>query len=280
MADERDMRDGGNVVEMTERQGREGVEATQPGVIGPEEFDLQAKPMAARIATLTKRVGRLGRLPRHVDEWDVFSATKVADEVAAVVDELSQEVGRFGDVVRSTRIAATDADEARWASEFEQALSLAEVPFAGRYPQYDVFPFYVKVDLKGGAAVINNRTGHVLRPAALAKLVRAEWEKVHRAAFNDQQFLKALYALYDVLPKNLTRGVALRRAHELLTVRIGTAAYPLRQFAFDLYRLRRTNMTADGRRLVLNPSRDKKGVSVPDGHGGTDLLGTYEVVRA
>ena len=275
-----DMEDRWDVGSVAERTGLGVAAETEREAIGPDDFDLLAKPMAARVAALTKRVGRLGRLPRHVDEWDVFSARKLADEVADVVDELSQEVRSFGDVVRRTRLAATDADEARWATEFEQALALAEVPYAGRFPQYDVFPFYVKVDMASAAVSINNRTGHVLRPAALAKLVRAEWEKVHRAAFNDQQFLKALYTLYDVLPKDLTRGAPLRRAHELLTVRIGTAAYPLRQFAFDLYRVRNTNMTWDGRMLVLNPSHDKKGVSVPDGHGGTDLLGTYEVVRA
>ncbi len=280
MADVNEMQDGRNVAEMTEGDGSVGIVATDSEALGPDDFDLQAKPMAARIAALTKRVGRLGRLPRHVDEWDVFNARKLAEDVSAVVDELSEEVNRFGAVVRATRLAPTDADETRWATEFEQALALAEVPFAGRYPQYDVFPFYVKVDLAGGAVSINNRTGHVLRPTPLAKLVRTEWEKVHRASFNDQQFLKALCALYDVLRKDLTRGVPLRQVHELLTVRTGTAAYPLRQFAFDLYRVEHTKPTVDGRRLVLNPSHDKKGVSVPDGHGGTNLWGTYEVVRA
>ncbi len=278
MADMKDMRDAGIMGEVIEKDGHEQVVDTESEAIGPDDFDMLAKPLAARIATLTKRVGRLGRLPRHVEELDLFSARKLSDEVAEVIDELSHEVGNFGDISRRACLAASDVDETRWAAEFEQALSLADLPVAGRYPQYDVFPFYVKVDLAAGAVSINNRTSHVLRPAVLAKLVRAEWEKVHRAAFNDQQFLKALYALYDVLPKDLMKGAPLRRAHELLTVRTGTAAYPLRQFAFDLYRVRRTNMTLDGRRLVLNKSHGK-GVSVPDGHGGTDLLGTYEVVR-
>ena len=247
--------------------------------LGADAFDDAAKPLAASIAALTKRVGRLGRMPRLVEELDLFSARKLTDDMVDVLDQLSEAVDRFGDAVRQTRLAGADGDEARWAQQFEQALLAADVPCSGRYPQYDVFPFYVKVDLAAGTTSINNRTGHVMRPTALAKRVRAEWEKVHKSAFNNQQFLKALFQLYDLLPKDLTRRVPLRRAHEIMTVRTGAAAYPLRQFAFDLYRVRRTDMTADGRRLVLNPSHARAGaVAVPDGQGGIDSLGTFEVV--
>lgn len=84
--------------------------------------------------------------------------------MAEFVDELSQEKGGFGDIVRRPRLAASDPDEARWAAEFER------------------FPFYGKADLAAGAVSINNRTGHVLRPAVLATLVRPECEKGHPPA--------------------------------------------------------------------------------------------------
>lgn len=266
-------------IEQPEQAAAGGQPAPEADALGADAFDDAAKPLAASIAALTKRAGRLGRMPRLIEELDLFSARKLTDDMVEVLDQLSEAVDRLGDAVRQSRLDATDGDTARWAQQFEQALRAAEVPFSGRYPQYDVFPFYVKVDLAAGTTWINSRTGHVMRPAALAKRVRAEWEKVHKSAFNDQQFLKALFQVYDLLPKDLTRRASLRRAHEIMTVRTGAAAYPLRQFAFDLYRVRLTDMTAEGRRLVLNPSHTRAGaVPVPDGQGGVDNLGAFEVV--
>lgn len=259
---------------------------SQPGdaVISWNEFDDATHANLQRISQLVKRVARVGRLAKLGQELNTFEASRVLKDGLVVVGELAAELGVVEEVVSRVVLAPSETAELEWAFQFERSLQDLEVEFGGRYPAYEVFPFEVRIDLSSASALINNRTVRVMRPNFLAKLIKGERDRLFSARFNGQVFMRGMEQAYELLTKaqgGLPVGVALRRAYEVLTLREGTAQYPLRLFAFDLYRLRyQTDMVYHGRKFILNPSRSPRGaIAVPKPGGGVDNLGSYELVE-
>jgi hypothetical protein len=252
---------------------------------GIEAFDAASDPLVNHVTRLTKRVARLNRLARLTQDLNLFDASRLLRDVQGALGDLSSDVAALAGVMERTVVAPTAADETAWAEAFEQALKDLKVPLepGTAYPSYKVFPFEIKVDLAAETVWLNNRVTHVLRPRSLAKLVQNERERLYGERFNAGQFMKALATVYDLLKGDdgKTFSVPLRRAHEILSLRSGSAGYSLRQFAFDLYRLRyQSDMVYEGRQFVLNPSRSPRGaVQVPHPNGGMENLGSYEMIE-
>lgn len=256
---------------------------TEP-VNGIEAFDEAATSRIAAIGRLAKRVGRLSRLTGQAKDLNLFDAARLLKDSSQALAELTFEVDALAEVIANTRLAPTAEWEARWNEEFEQALADLNIRPEGRYPSYQIFPFSVHVDLPNDAATVHERLTHVVRPRELAKLVQKERDKLFGARFNERQFMKALATVYDLLQSQETRsdfGVSLKKTYDLLSLRTGSAGYSLRLFAFDLYRLRyNTDMTYEGRRFVLNPSRSARGsIPVPNPSGVVENLGSFEMVE-
>lgn len=139
------------------------------------------------------------------------------------------------------------------------------------------------IDLADKSAQVNGRTTRVMRPAALAKLVREERDRLFSASFKAPQFMKALAAVYQLKAGTGNWGtpVLLRDAYDILSLRTGAGGYSLRQFAFDLYRLRyQSEMTDRGLRFRVNAFRNtakSASIPVPRPTGGVDNLGSYEI---
>ena len=261
----------------------EAPEAHRP-VTGVAEFDEAAEPHLARATRLAKRVARLSRLNQLSQDVNLFEAVRLLNDSRQALQELTETVDVLTGIVAATELASDDWAVTTWAEAFLVELRTLEVPVeeTSAFPDYHVFPFDVHVDLQAGAALINNRTTHVMRPRALAKLVQQERDRLFNARFNDQQFMKALAVVYDLMTKDKQEfAVDLRRVHEVLSARSGTASYPLRLFAFDLYRLRyQSNMMYRGRKFVLHETRNgtaKGAVQVPKPGGGFDNLGSFEM---
>ncbi|MDP2858114.1 MAG: hypothetical protein Q8P50_09080, partial [Bacillota bacterium] len=174
----------------------------------------------------------------------------------------------------------------RYAEAIEQYVARAGILLEGRFPQYVAFPIDISIDLGRELARVNNRQVNVLDPKALSDIIISEYRKTHAAAFNGQRFMRALSTAYDLM-SNMRKGSVtaagqkpLKKIHELLTMRTGPSAYSLRQFAFDIYRLRSTtDLTYGGRRLsFVNTRRASDVVAVPTSPGHYENLGYLEMV--
>jgi hypothetical protein len=260
-------------------------ESTTPTVAGLDGFEKEAGALVKRIDRTMRRVGRLSRIPRLAQDANLFDLPRLIRDTWDALESLQQDVDALRRLAESTVVAPDATYESAWATAFEVALRDLGVPVEAdsRYPVYHVFPFEVRVDLNGMTVLVNNRVTHVLRPDALARLVMRERERVYGARFPAAQFMRALAGAYDLLRAQggNTGAVRLRDAYKLLSLREGPSGYPLRQFAFDLYRLRyETDMIYDGRKFVLNPSRSARGaVPVPRPNGAMENLGSYELVE-
>jgi hypothetical protein len=257
--------------------------ALDDGALGWESFDEATGPTVARVGQLLKRVGRLRRIGRLGQDLNTFDLMRLVRDERALVRELAEELDKLEGILSRVQMVAGSDDEKNWAREFEESLRDLRVEFSGSYPTYLVFPLEIRVDLAQDTATINDRITHTLRPKSLAKAVQAERERLFSARFKERQFMRAMAEVYDLLTKadgGLAVGVELRRAYEMLSLREGTSSYPLRQFAFDLYRLRyHSDMVYQGRRFVLNPSKSaRRAIQVPRPNGGIENLGSYELV--
>lgn len=253
-------------------------------IVSWDAFDEAAGQVVARTVQLVRRVARVSRLPKLAQELNIFEASRLVRDGKAVIDELGSELDHLDGILSCTTLAPTEASELDWARAFEDELGAIEVEFGGEYPRYEVFPFEIEINLAEDTAIVNKRTTHVLRPKILAKLIQVERDRLFGARFNAQAFMRGMAEAHDLLTQaegRMAVGVPLRRAYDVLILREGSAAYPLRQFAFDLYRLRyQSDMRYRGRQFVLNPSRNPRGaVQVPRPAGGVDNLGSYELVE-
>ncbi len=173
-----------------------------------------------------------------------------------------------------------------YAEAIEQHVARAGILLEGRFPQYVAFPIEITIDLGRELARVNNRQVNVLAPKALSDIVIREYRRIHAASFNGQRFMRALSIAYDLM-SNMRKGSTatagqkpLKKIHELLTMRTGPSAYNLRQFAFDIYKLRSTtDLTYGGRRLsFVNTRRASDVVAVPTSPGHYENLGYLEMV--
>lgn len=246
-------------------------------------FDAEAGPLVLRVSRLTKRVSRLSRLSKLTQDLNVADASRLLREAQQAVSDLHDDLEALSNVLQQTALGNTPGDEETWARKFEQALADIKVPFQANYPIYQVFPFEVRVDLRDASATVNNRLTHVIRPDSLAKVIQRERDRLYAAKFNDQQFMKSLATVWDLVKGSgaSAGGVPLRKAHEILSLRTGPSGYSLQQFAFDLYRLRyQSTMTYHGKRFRLNAARSQRGaVQVPHPNGSFDNLGSFELVE-
>lgn len=246
-------------------------------------FDEETGPLVSRVSRLTKRVGRLMRMPKLTQDLNVVDASRLLRDTQQAVSDLQDDLRALSDSLAATALGVNSGDEEAWAQEFEQALADIHVPFQANYPIYQVFPFEIRVDLTNATATVNNRLTHVMRPESLARIIQRERDRLYAAKFNDRQFMKGLVRVWDLVKGGETRagGVPLRQAHEILSLRTGPSGYSLQQFAFDLYRLRyQSTMTYEGKRFRLNAARNSRGaVQVPHPNGSFDNLGSFEVVE-
>jgi hypothetical protein len=178
-----------------------------------------------------------------------------------------------------------------FAAHFAEACREAGIPLEGHFPNYLVFPFPVRVDVESLSVVINRTRVGTLRPSALAAAINAERDRLERSPFNAEDFLGALYRMWERL--NLEQGarhglkvqqpVPLKKAYaELLPFRRWRRDYPETFFAFDVQRLLTSGITEyNGHRCQLERGRSAGGaLRLVDRQGQERLISTVHFVEA
>ncbi len=268
---------------MEEHQGSVG------GIHGVQEFEENLGPGLQSLAKSIDRLGRLRRIGTQVGLMNLPELRRQLNETSRLSQEIDDLSRDLHERLERFVLAALERDQLVWESRFKEAFHASYPPVEGEFPLFQIFPVVVRVDFEHEAVAINNRTVRTMHPAAVAAAVEKEWDRLHRERFNAASFAKALLRAYDLViaeeqlkshGKSRGASVTLRSLHQVLTLRSGVSGYGLNQFAFDLYRLRRSEYTViEGRRLVFGTTRNRGGIVITLPGGQSETLASLEVVE-
>ena len=156
----------------------------------------------------------------------------------------------------------------------------------GSFPVYEMFPCRVTVNPEAQDVVVDRKRLACLRPFKLVNDIKAELDKLSRASFNAQQFIKELAVAYDlaIIKASVRRKCAVDAPmyasdlYDALTpMRRYKRDYTKNNFAYDLARLyNEDNLSLDdGRTLRFDTARDtRKAIRILDRYGAEQYITT------
>ncbi len=258
---------------------------------GVGAFEEQLAPALQGLAKTLEKLARLKKLSQQASLLNLVDLRKQLEEAQRLSQDVQEQVRKLEIRVEGFRLAVSERDQLEWQARFRQAFHAGYPPVEGEFPLFQIFPVEVRVDFEHELVLINNRTVRTIHPSAVASLVEKEWDRLNRERFNAGVFAKAVLRAYDLLlaelrqkspgNNNTGRVVPLRTVHQLLALKSGLGGYGLNQFAFDIYRLRRSeSMTVDGRRLEFGTTRNRGGIVITHPGGQQETLGSLEVIEA
>lgn len=254
---------------------------------GVSGFETEIGPSLKELAKTAEKLGRLKKVGLQTDLMNLMDLRKQLDEVHRLSADIKAMADTVSRQMEAFAVTGGSAEQIEWWERFRQAFHNGYPPVEGEYPIFQVFPVEVRVDLANELVLINNRTVRALHPVAVAGLVEKEWDRLNRERFNAGSFAKALTRAYDLLVlemktkasgKDPGRSIPLRVLHQTLALKTGVSGYSLNQFAFDIYRLRRSPyLVQDGRRLEFGSSRDH-GIVITHPGGRQENIGSLELI--
>jgi hypothetical protein len=235
---------------------------------------------------LDSAVARFRRLSQQVTKaagrWDLRLLRQRLPETIQLAAEVTAAAEAADAALAAWSAGSAPSAIASYAAELKRAAAQLRLPLQGDFPDYEVFPLKVSLDLQGEQAAIGRRRTTTLEPLALMREVQARHQALHRSSFNANRFMKALTSAHDLLHEaGRAKGmdVSLGAIYEVLTMRSGTGDYTKNEFAFDIYRLRReSNMVYDHKQLSFLNGRGGN-FAVPNSKGGTDPLGILRLAE-
>lgn len=240
---------------------------------------------ALRIVAVSKKV------EDNLRTGDIQAAESYIHQVKEVVGPLTQSAERLGQQIRN--FDQMEYLHSTFPTEFHEACKKEDIYLEGTFPRYEVFPFRVEVIPDKNLVLVNETKVRSLRPSVLAKAIKKEKETLEKAPFNVQNFLYALLRCYDLLvvERRAKTGVkddvsiSLKEIYKNLTLLLPWRKhYPIRLFAFDLYRLLKAkagqHIEIDERTMKLGSVRDRrKAIRVVDETGREQLYGGIQFRR-
>jgi len=156
----------------------------------------------------------------------------------------------------------------------------------GSFPVYEMFPCRVTVNTETQDVTVDRRRLQCLRPSKLVSDIKTELDKLSKASFNTQLFVKELAAAYDlaIVKSSKKKSIAddapmyVQDLYDVLTpMKRYKKEYTKHNFAYDLSRLyaEESIILDDGRLLRFDTVRDtKKAIRILDRHGAEQFITT------
>lgn len=237
------------------------------------EKDLKDKQAAAqkqyKNAVKSTEIGDIKSLYKNLE-----TLAELISEQTGLVEKLWQKVEGF-----DTKVYFESGD---FAGQLLEICKEKEIDVQGEYPVYEMFPYKVKIDSENQDVYVDKKRIPCVRPAELAKQIKAGQDKLNKAFFNAQSFLNELADAYDLLTikgkKAPSADLYLLDIYKLMVpMARSRKEYDLQSFAFDLARLYASDVKAakDGRLYQFGPSKKpNKMVRILDGEGVERFLST------
>jgi len=235
--------------------------------------------MKRELDNLLKRLGaRQKRLKESLRNGDIQGAREAIDGLLSEMQPAEQLYNAVSQSAGSYNVS-TYLEEG-FDGAFRAAMAAEGIPLRGDYPNYEVFPFMVRVNSKDGSVTINKRKTRSLRLKALAAEIKKERELFFRSPFRPDEFLKDLAWAYDELmeKKALAQGAPLKPQkipildiHRALTpMRRWRREYTPQLFGFHIYRLQKEALEKPEATILRDEKGDRRLLlgSVPIGSRG------------
>ena len=256
---------------------------------GVRGFEADIGPNLQSLAKGIDRISRLKKVGRQPEIMNLVDLRKQLEEARRLSEEVKGTAAMLQEQLEDFVVAPSAVEQSEWWQRFRQAFHAGYPPVEGEFPTFQVFPVEIRVDLEHELVMVNNRTVRTLHPHAVAGVVEKELDRLNRERFNAASFAKSLLRAYDLLmaeAKTKSSGravgasVSLRAIHQILSIRTGVSGYGLNQFAFDIYRLRRSSsLSTDNRRLEFGTTRNRGGIVITLPGGQQENLGSLEVLE-
>ena len=243
-------------------------------------LDQEVRDLAAELERVHRQVTQaVRRVLKGYRDGNIRALATASHELQ---ERTSGLLKTAGDLLRvQSQVEVTPASLDAYARAFEAACRSERLPLEGDFPTYTVFPIEVQFHLDEQYVLVQGRTVSILRPSTLASYIRRLRDELYRAKFNAGRFRRALIQAHAILSgDNPTQPVPLKEIHRLLSLREGTgvSGYPLSQFAFDIYRVRRDGLVEGSKRLVFIEGRGRgQVISVPAGGNRVDNLTALQI---
>ena len=197
-------------------------------------------------------------------------------ELRKVLEQLGEAAAQLSGNTRSLQESAAGFDthtyfvNGDFAKQFLEACKDKNLDIKGEMGIYEVFPYRVRIygDEEHAEEVwINRKKQASVRPSAIADILKTGREKLLKAGFNTETFMKELAEAYDLtcLRDGIRNGstVTLTKLYKTMTpMARARREYDMQAFAFDLARLYEKGaeawVTKTGRAFYFGTSRDAK----------------------
>lgn len=255
---------------------------------GIGQFEEQFAPELQGLAKSITRVSRFKKIERQSTLMNLVDLRKQLDEVRRLAQEMDDLGAQLQERLGGYRLAVSEDDQLEWQARFKAAFGGGYPPVEGDFPTFKIFPIEVRVDFEHELVMVNNRTIRTIHPEAIAAAVQKEWDRLNGERFNADSFVRALLRAYDLViaeqqvtsqGRNQSGAVPILKLHEVLTLKTGMSGYPKNQFAYDIYRLRRSeSLTRGHRKLDFGKTRDRGAIVITLPSGAREIIGSLEVV--
>ncbi len=246
-----------------------------------EDFlDNNPESMKRELENLLKRLGaKQKKLKESLKSGDIQGARESLDGLLA---EMPPSESLYNAVKQSAGHYNVSAYlEEGFDCAFRAAMAAENITLRGDYPNYEVFPFMVRVNSKDGSLLINKKKTRSLRLKALAMEIKREQEHFFKSPFRSDEFLKDLAWAYDDLmeKKTLKQGGTPLKPQKIPIMDIYKALTPMRRwrreytpqlFGFHIYRLQKEALEKPEVIIIREESGERRLVlgSVPIGSRG------------
>jgi len=236
-----------------------------------------------KLDTSAARFRRLSaQVSKAAGRWDLRLLRQRLAELAGLAEDAKAAAEAADAALAAWSAESLSSTVAAYAADLERAAAQLRLPLQGVFPDYEVFPLKLSLDLPGEQATISRRKTTTLEPLSLMREVQARHQALHRSTFNAKRFMKALTAAHRLQSdagRAIGMDVSLTAIYEVLTMRTGPGDYTKSEFAFDIYRLRReSDMVYDHKQLSFLNGRSGN-IPVPNAKGGTDALGILRLAE-
>ncbi len=247
---------------------------------------LLADDVAARLRRLVADLRSLGQKAKGLEAALNALDLAAVEKMLAELSQLSTDA-EFADTAAQLRATLPDfrGEEAtRYAAALELECGRLGIRLLRHFPEYELPPLVVKVDLVNRVTSIGRTKVTSLEPRVLARQIQKIYRRTVGGDFNACRFAEALATIYDAITGGEARSLPLGTVHAVLAARTGvrgTDGYPREQFAMDIYRLRaQTDLQYDGRRFVFGLPRDvRDAIAVPTSSGAREHFSTLTMER-
>jgi len=225
---------------------------------------------------LKKHITRAGRTITEIEkarkEWDFYTFDRLSGGLPDEISHLPEVCTREMESIRHEmeRLRGELRDDG-YREKLETALAAAGLSYEGTFPNYQIAPFKLNLDLSMGQVRLEfsrkRETKYKLEPSAVAQWVKKRHTALLKRPFQSKRFFENLLSAYKVANR-LAYGrdkeevlwgkpVQLAQLFELLTLRRETRKeYPKEYFIYDIARLRKEGLEQDGHRVEFGPSRE------------------------